>query len=178
MSDTPTTPTSDYGEPWKPAFTNCFSLNAGDIRHFECGWRDRAIACVNACAGMAEPAKEIDAMRDQIKNSAINTNVRLFDLVRYMMAKLHEEQLITDSEYAWLCGGSDMANSPKGGSPSPRRLEDYDAMRDAIREAGTLFDDFSKACNHKDNTANAVQLEWIVSKSGAVLAKLQPVITP
>lgn len=60
-----------------------------------------------------------------------------------------------------------------------RELERHNAaMRDAIQEAGALFDDFSKACNHKDKTANAVQLEWIVSKSCAVLAKLQPFITP
>lgn len=28
---------------------------------------DRIVACVNACAGMADPAKEIEAMREAIK---------------------------------------------------------------------------------------------------------------
>ena len=62
---------------------------------------------------------------------AINTNVRLFDLVRHQRAALHGDELITDEEYAWLCG-SEMAMSPQGGSPSPRRLEDYDRMREQL----------------------------------------------
>lgn len=73
--------------------------------------------------------RERDEAREQIAASAINTNVRLFDLVRYSRASLYEDELITDEEYAWLCGGAEMANSPKGGSPSPRRLEDYDEIR-------------------------------------------------
>lgn len=56
----------------------------------------------------------------------INTNTRLFDLVRYMRSELHEAGLITDEEYAWLSGGSGMAQGQ--GSPSPRRLEDYDEV--------------------------------------------------
>lgn len=61
--------------------------------------------------------------------SAINTHVRLFDLVRYMRQELHAADLINDEEYSWLCLESDMARSSKGGSPSPRRLEDYDELR-------------------------------------------------
>lgn len=64
----------------------------------------------------------------------INTNVRLFDLVRHQRSALHKDGLITDEEYAWLCG-SEMAMSPQGGSPSPRRLEDYDHMRETLRNA-------------------------------------------
>lgn len=66
---------------------------------------------------------------------AINTNVRLFDLVRYMRAELHAESLITDDEYEWLCGLAPMATHPEGGSPSPRRLEDYAALRTALTAA-------------------------------------------
>lgn len=58
--------------------------------------------------------------------SPINTHVRLFDLVRYARATLHEDGLITDGEYAWL-SGAELAQGP--GSPSPRRLEDYDDLR-------------------------------------------------
>jgi hypothetical protein len=64
--------------------------------------------------------------------AAINTNVRLFDLVRYSRAELHHEGLITDEEYAWLCVNAPMATSPKGGSPSRQRLEDYDEIRAKI----------------------------------------------
>jgi hypothetical protein len=60
-------------------------------------------------------------------NSDINTNVRLFDLVRYMRSELHEADLITDQEYCWLCAEATMAKGQ--GSPSPRRLEDYDEIR-------------------------------------------------
>lgn len=62
-------------------------------------------------------------------DAAINTNVRLFDLVRFMRSELHAAELITDDEYSWLCHGAEMANSKAGGSPSPRRLEDYDGIR-------------------------------------------------
>jgi len=58
---------------------------------------------------------------------AINTHVRLFDLVRYQRSELHRAELITDEEYTWLCTGP-MAMSPKGGSPSRQRLEDYDEL--------------------------------------------------
>jgi len=52
-----------------------------------------------------------------------------------MRSELHEQNLITDEEYAWLSGGSPMATDPKGGSPSPRRLEDYDALRARLTAA-------------------------------------------
>ena len=57
----------------------------------------------------------------------INTNVRLFDLVRVMRSELYEAELITDEEYSWLLSEAPMAKGQ--GSPSPRRLEDYDDLR-------------------------------------------------
>jgi hypothetical protein len=60
----------------------------------------------------------------------INSNVRLFDLVRYMRRELHEAGLITDEEYYWLCSSAPLARNPDlNGSPSRRRLEDYDDLR-------------------------------------------------
>ncbi len=56
-------------------------------------------------------------------------NVRQFDLVRYMRLELREAELITDDEYRWLCAEAPLARAPGGGSPSPRRLEDYDQLR-------------------------------------------------
>lgn len=64
----------------------------------------------------------------------INTHVRLFDLVRYMRSELHQAELITDEEYSWLCAESELATAPEGGSPSPRRLEDYDDLRKKLTE--------------------------------------------
>ena len=110
--------------------------------------------------------RERDDFRGQIQSSSINTNVRLFDLVRHQRAALHEDELITDEEYAWLCG-SEMAMSPQGGSPSPRRLEDYDrtheqleAMRSAIKDAAQVLEQCAKwpsRCDFSDlaNTALA-----------------------
>lgn len=62
------------------------------------------------------------------KMPSIKTDVRLFDLVRYMRSELHQAELITDDEYAWLCSanpGEDTAD----GSPSRERLETYDELR-------------------------------------------------
>ena len=87
--------------------------------------------------------RERDDAREQIASCAINTNVRLFDLVRYMRSELHQASLITDAEYSWLCNGCEMANSPQGGSPSPRRLEDYKML----------------ACQSKRNAELQKQLE-------------------
>jgi transposase len=47
------------------------------------------------------------------------TNTRLFDLVRYSRAELHESGLITDEEYVMLASDS----------ASVERLEDYDKLR-------------------------------------------------
>ena len=58
--------------------------------------------------------------------SDINTNARLFDLVRYQRMELFEAELITSDEYDWLAHGCKLAKG--AGSPSSRRLEDYDRI--------------------------------------------------
>lgn len=57
----------DYGEPWTPAFRNSARTFNGYDHGFMADFQKRAITCVNACAGMADPAAEIQAMRDVIK---------------------------------------------------------------------------------------------------------------
>lgn len=75
--------------------------------------------------------------------SDINTNTRLFDLVRFMRSELHLAHLITNDEYAWLSYGSPMNKG--GGSPSVRRLQDYDNIRKELAtvtaERDALMDD-------------------------------------
>lgn len=92
---------------------------------------------------------EVRAERDEArKRQPINTSLRLFDLVRYMRADLLKTKLITEEEYGWLCGGSPMANSPKGGSPSRERLEEYDEMRaerDSVKQAFIEINDASSS---------------------------------
>lgn len=59
------------------------------------------------------------------------THKRLFDLVRYARSPLHDAGLVTDEEYAWLC----LAESTGDGSPSARRLEDYDELKRKLADA-------------------------------------------
>lgn len=68
MSTTQQQPALDYGEPWNKTYFDheksnnkirCYHLLPGDLK--------RAIACVNACAGMADPAAEIQAMREALQ---------------------------------------------------------------------------------------------------------------
>jgi len=56
----------------------------------------------------------------------IATDLRQFDLVRFMRQELHAANLITDEEYGWLCMEAPMARG--NGSPSARRLESYDRL--------------------------------------------------
>ena len=65
------TPTPDYGEPWRPAFRNSARTANGYDHGFMDTYQSRAIACVNACAGMADPEKEIAAMREAIREAVI-----------------------------------------------------------------------------------------------------------
>lgn len=104
-----------------------------------------------------------------LEKPAINTNVRLFDLVRFMRAELHEAQLITDDEYTWLSADSPMAsNGPGGGSPSPRRLEDYDELRQRLEAVtakveeqtqytGTVCDKLAEAASERDEALQRVE---------------------
>lgn len=85
---------------------------------------------------LSDAKREVEALQ---KGQPINTHVRLFDLVRHQRAELHQAGLITDEEYFWLCSAAKMANDPKGGSPSPRRLEDYDSLRSHLKTANELL---------------------------------------
>lgn len=71
MNTTPTQQSApDHGEPWQLTTDFAFDITVrgelaasfDKIEH-----ANRAIACVNACAGMADPAAEIQAMRTAIK---------------------------------------------------------------------------------------------------------------
>lgn len=80
-------PAPDYGEPWiadeRPQhdaiFTNdstplCLMFRKG-------GFSQRAADCVSACAGMADPAKEIAAMREAIREA----HTALDGCLKYML---------------------------------------------------------------------------------------------
>lgn len=63
----------DYGEPW--ILTTDFAFDVTINGALEASFdklelANRAVACVNACAGMADPAAEIEAMRQAIMETA------------------------------------------------------------------------------------------------------------
>lgn len=77
------TPTPDYNEPWsiqeghlstslfdgKGAYFADIHELVGEDSSVAWAKAGRIIACVNACAGMADPAKEIAAMREAIQEA-------------------------------------------------------------------------------------------------------------
>lgn len=63
-------PAPDFGEPWQNELGDfeIYDRTSGDAVAYaeDAKKRDRVIVCVNACAGMADPAAEIQAMREAI----------------------------------------------------------------------------------------------------------------
>ena len=60
-----------FSEPWRESHAHRgFLINTGERREFECGWRQRAIECVNACAGLARPGKVIPLLRAAFRLTA------------------------------------------------------------------------------------------------------------
>jgi hypothetical protein len=59
------TPTPDYGEPWN----YYYDLDLALTRNGSAGDERRIAECVNACAGMVDPAEEIQAMREAIREA-------------------------------------------------------------------------------------------------------------
>jgi chromosome segregation ATPase len=89
-------PTPDYGEPWRKETYNTpmgetgdyeghLEIWAGERRVADC-WNpddeneedfDRIIACVNACVGLADPAKEIAELRDEVAAANASSEMEL-----------------------------------------------------------------------------------------------------
>lgn len=65
-----TTPTPDYGEPWdfdeENWVTDVDNIEVLNLDSIHSKYANRLVACVNACAGMADPSKEIEAMRNKL----------------------------------------------------------------------------------------------------------------
>lgn len=101
------TTTPGYGELWEPAFASGFRNKSNSIQHFEREARTRAIACVNACAGMADPAKEIQAMREALSGRTVscsncNETARQLEAMREAVKDLRESlEVGKDSVGAW-----------------------------------------------------------------------------
>jgi len=83
------------------------------------------------------------------------TNGRLFDLVRHQRAELHEAKLITDKEYAELCSEHPLAQGD--GSPSPRRLEDYDELKARTARLKDSLDVLTEASWERENSLRELE---------------------
>jgi hypothetical protein len=114
-----------------------------------------------------------EKQRDEARaKQPLNTHVRLFDLVRQQRSELHQADLITDDEYVWLSGGAKLASDPKGGSPSPRRLEDYDEMRSRLTAADELAKALGRTTSYIEAQEFTAGLKSEAAESArAVLAK-------
>jgi hypothetical protein len=68
---TPQNTAPDFGEPWQATdhhfVTTEGNFSTGVLASLR---RKRIAACVNACAGLADPAAEIEAMRAAIKEAS------------------------------------------------------------------------------------------------------------
>ena len=66
----PQQPAPDFGEPWKATdyhfITSEGNFSTGVLASL---YRNRIAACVNACASMRDPAAEIQALRDAVKEA-------------------------------------------------------------------------------------------------------------
>lgn len=60
------THTPDHGEPWR-AHLGSISDSTGPTGIFAPGYSERIVACVNACAGMADPIVEIASLRNALR---------------------------------------------------------------------------------------------------------------
>lgn len=166
----------DFGEPWLPAFTNDFRVHIGELRHFECGWRDRAIACVNACAGMADPASEIASLRDYAGRTQ-----KLASQVSVVVAQREVKQEELDSILSVIPEDAPCHHAETGETVADYILglqkevgrvhalyfntsQQLEAMRDAIEAAQEAFETFNDVGNCRA----------FHDAKDAALAKLQP----
>jgi hypothetical protein len=70
--NTTNTPAPDYGEPWRVMTHANGGVGTREARPIieDLRLSRRAVPCVNACAGMTDPAAEIATMRDAINDTA------------------------------------------------------------------------------------------------------------
>ena len=88
----------------------------------------------NTTLPLVQAYKEIDQLKAELAKAQASED-RLFDLVRYQRAELHQEGLVSDEEYASLCTGGSIGN----GAWPVRRLEGYDSIKADLAKAQELL---------------------------------------
>ena len=121
-------PAPDYGEPWhEQEPPHPISVRAGvywlNPRQF-----NRAVACVNACAGMADPAKEISELKayaQKCKDGCITLSHSI-DRIDYACGEPNEMEV---SDYCIHQCDEAVVERVKA------KMAEIQAMREAIKEA-------------------------------------------
>lgn len=198
---TPATPPPDYGEPWKfsrgePSIESCYddAVLTGIDYEMDDVKIQRAVACVNACQGMADPEAEIAHLRDYAgRTHELATQVSVvvaqreakqeeIDELRGKVNSLEfrlsqEKHLNTDHEQDYLAVWKLIKRTDETVVQAAQRIKvENEAMREAIREAhiSIKYAEASFAGMalrlHPADPSNDV----ILSKTGTALAKLQP----
>jgi hypothetical protein len=163
----------DFGEPWHmhPALLVPMTMHRSD------GNLERAIACVNACAGMADPAREIASLRDHAgRTHELATQVSV--VVAQREAKQEELDSITsvipaDAPCLHAETGETVADYILGLQKEVGRVhalyfdtsQQLEAMRDAITAVHKFVFDILR------NYECGLEIDL---KCEATLAKLQP----
>lgn len=85
-STTNNTPAPDHGEPWRVMTYADGGVGTREARPIieDLRLSHRAVACVNACAGMADPAAEIASMREAIREAHGALSYLLSDSVTFL----------------------------------------------------------------------------------------------
>lgn len=105
---------------------------------------------------------------------AINTNTRLMDLVRYQRSELLHAGLISEEEYEWLLNAPSEGNHGQG-SPSPRRLEDYDQIRERLTNSERIRLEIFNSNNDKDREIISLKESNQMNYKAAIFAQGQVV---
>lgn len=132
MNETPIPePLADHGEPWRARFNRIsdrMDFRVASMYH-ETTAR-RAVTCVNACAGMADPAAELAAMRKAIKEAHAAIRILLAESERNSCQ--HEETYRGGAIWEICCScGAKWAND-EGGKPEYAEPKSWDMASAAI----------------------------------------------
>ena len=177
-------PAPDYGEPWiyeegaesdEEGWWHRYAMIMNRYNYMMCKDRQlddnivdkwhRIVACVNACAGMTDPAAEIQAMRRDLEQALMMVGVYKAecDEARDELADIRQR----------LKGHADSKLDGENGlaAATMRGFDGFQAENEAMREAiGNAFELLQGVEEHLDgNRGMFVQ---------AALDKLQPFTTP
>lgn len=161
-------PTPDYGEPWKVGrIDRPMEDRHGHDPLMLHSTASRAVRCVNACAGMADPAAEIANLKMELDASCNAEHLRQ---VR------DENKVMRDQLYRICKEGFGNQDTIGGEAADDYIVRQLSAMREAIREAHKIIQVLYMDAldHHKESWPRAN--EWM--EKYAAFAKLYPFTKP